>query len=199
MHVHGLDGAIHLLLLRGQAVEVELRGRRQRLDHVFQRVAEGAVQQVEGQHGDFRVGQELRNDVVLAQVFGDAEVVGEVAVVDQGLVHADEGVRAGGVPDAALGRIALMGDPDVSREVVHPIVLHHLFGIADDLEDQQVSGVREDERLLLAQGRVEALVQLEAVLVDELVLQRAGRQTLQVVGFGESLAGMRVSRARNSA
>ena len=115
-------GAVERLLLRRQHVEVPLGGRRQRLQQHLQRVAVDAVPQVEQQHAHLGVGQEQRHDVALAQVLGDPVVVGEVAVVHQRLVHADEGMRAAGMPDAALGRVALVGDPDVRRQVLQAVV-----------------------------------------------------------------------------
>ena len=45
----------------------------------------------------------------------DRMIVGEVAVVDQGLVQSDERVRTARVPNAALRRVSLVGDPDVRR------------------------------------------------------------------------------------
>ena len=96
--------AVDPLLLRRQLVEVQLGRRRQGLDDVLERVLVDPVPQVEEQDRDLGVGQELLADVALAQVLADRVVVGEVAVVDQRLVQADERVRAARVPDAALGR-----------------------------------------------------------------------------------------------
>ena len=59
--VRRLDRPVDLLLLRRQPVEVQLGGRRQRLDDVFQRIMVGPVQQIEQQRRDFRVGEELRD------------------------------------------------------------------------------------------------------------------------------------------
>ena len=164
--------AVDALLLRRQLVEVELGGRRQRLDDVLQRVLVDAVPQVEELHRDLGVGEELLADVALPQVLADRVVVGEVAVVDQRLVQPDERVRAARVPHAALGGIALVGDPDVGLEILELVVLHVLLGVAHQLEDQQVSRVREHEGALLAQRGVEGVVEPVGVAPDELVLQR---------------------------
>ena len=132
-------------------------------DDVFQRVLVDARPQVEEQHRNLCVREELRPDVALQQVLRDRVVVGEVAVVHQRLVQTDERVRAARMPDAALRRVALVGDPDVRAQVLQPVVLDDLLGVADDLEYHQVSPVRQHERPLLAERRVEAVVQANAV------------------------------------
>ncbi len=109
----GLDLAIDPLLLDGQTVEIELRGRSQGLDDVLHRVPVHAVPQIEQQHRDFGVGQESREDIALSEVLADRVVVGKVAVVDQRLVEPDKRMRPARMPNAALGGIPLMGDPDV--------------------------------------------------------------------------------------
>ena len=110
-------------------------------------------------------------------------VVGEVAVVDQGLVQPDERMRAAGMPHAALGRIALVGDPNVGPRVRHPIILHRRLGKSDDLHDQQVPRVRHHERPLVAQRGVILIVQPDRVLVDELVFD----VPLRHAGVGQPL------------
>ncbi len=77
--------------------------------------------------------------------------------MDQGLVQADEGVGAARMPDAALGGIALVGDPDVGLEVHQLVVLGDLLGIAHDLQDHHVPAVGQDKGPLLAQRGVEGL------------------------------------------
>ena len=123
------------------------------------------------------------------QVLGHRVVVGEVAVVDQGLVQADERVGAAGMPDAALGRIALVGDPDVGPRVRHAVILHGRLGEAHDLDDDQVPGVREHEGPLVAQRGVELVVQPDRVLEDELVfdvpLGQPGRKPLLLGEAGQ--------------
>ena len=90
------------LLLRRQLVEVVLGGRRQRLDDVLERILVHPVPQIEELHRDLGVGEELLADVPLPQVLADRVVVGEVAVVHQGLVQAYERVRSPGMPHPAL-------------------------------------------------------------------------------------------------
>ena len=48
-------------------------------------------------------------------------IIGKVTIVDQGLVHAAEGMGAAGMPDPALGRIALVGNPSMGLEIVEEI------------------------------------------------------------------------------
>ena len=94
VNVGRLDLPVDDLLFRRQLVEIELGGGGQGLDDVLQRVLVDAVPQVEELDRYLGVGEELLADVALAQVLADRVVVGEVAVVDQGLVQADERVRA---------------------------------------------------------------------------------------------------------
>ena len=123
----------------------------------------------------------------MPQVLGHGMVIGKVAVVDQGLVHADKGMGAGRMPDPALGGVPLMGDPDVGLEAVQLVVLHHLLGIAHDLQDEEVAAVREYKGLLLAKGVVVALVDLKGVLIDEFVLCLAFAQAFDIVLLYELL------------
>jgi hypothetical protein len=52
-----------------------------------------------------------------------------------------------------------MGNPRVGFEIPQLIVLHILLGIADKLEYQKVSTVREHESSLLTQGCIKFVVQ----------------------------------------
>ena len=123
MNVGGLDLPVDDLLLGRQLVEIQLRGGRQGLDDVLQRILVDAVPQIEELDGNLRVGEELLADVALPQVLAHGVVVGEIAVVHQRLVQPDEGVRAAGVPHAALGGVALVGDPHVGGEILKLVIL----------------------------------------------------------------------------
>ena len=79
-----------------------LGGGRHGLDDVFQRIPEIPVPEIEQLYGNLGIGQELRMDVVLLQIFGDGIVVGEIAVVHQGFIQPDEGMSAARMPDAPL-------------------------------------------------------------------------------------------------
>ena len=107
--------------------------------------------------------------MALRQVFADRMVVGEVPVVHQGGIDAAEGMGAAGMPDAALGGEALVGDPDMGAEVLDLIVFDDGLGVSDHLENHDVFAVGQDEGLLSPSEAVIFLVQPEAVLVDELV------------------------------
>jgi len=86
----------------------ELRGGRQGLDDVLQRILVHAVPQVEKLHRNFGIGEELLADVALPQILAHGVVVGEIAVVHQGFVQAHERVRPAGMPHAPLGGVALV-------------------------------------------------------------------------------------------
>ena len=83
------------------------------------------------------------------------------------------------MPHAPLGGVALVGDPHVGLEILKLVILHVLLGVTHHLEDQQVAPVREDERPLLAQRRVERFVELVGIPPHELVFERARRQPLE--------------------
>ncbi len=143
---------VNTLLFLGQVVEVHLRRRGEGFDNVFEGIAVNPVQQVEDLDGDLRVRKEEGVDVPLAEVLGNGVIVGKVAVVDEGLVQPGERVGAAGVPDAPLGRVALVGDPDVGLEGLELVVLGDLLRVADDLEDHHIPAVGEDEGPLFARG-----------------------------------------------
>ena len=190
--VGGLDGAVNLLLLRVEPVEVQFRGRRQGLDDVFERIMIGPGEQVEQQRGDFRVGEELRINMPLLEVFGHRMVIGEVAVVHQRHVDGRKRMGAAGMPDAALGREPLVGNPFVGAQLFDLVIFHDGLGIADHLENHDVPAVREHEGPLLAQRRVIFLIEAEAVLVDEFVFGLAAVQLLQIVFRDERIQHVRL-------
>ena len=119
-------------------------------------------------------------------------VIGEVAVVDQRHVDGRERMGAAGMPDAALGREALVGDPFVGAQLLDFVILDDGLGIADHLEDHDVPAVGEHEGPLFAQGGVIFLVEAEAVLVDEFVLRLAAVQLLQMVFRDERIQHLRL-------
>ena len=113
MDLGSLDFAVNTLLLSGQAVEIKLRRGRERFDNVFQRVFIDPVHEVEQHDRGLGIGQKLRKEVALGEVLAHRMVVGEIAIVHQGFVHADEWMAAARVPHAPPGGIALVGDPHV--------------------------------------------------------------------------------------
>ena len=68
MNVHGLKHPINLLLVFGKQCKVSFCCRRQRLDHVLQRVAVGSVEQIKQLRRNLGIGQEERIDVPLRQI-----------------------------------------------------------------------------------------------------------------------------------
>ncbi len=130
------------------------------LQRDLERITVHAIPQVEELNADLRVGEEQLADVALAQILADGVIICEVAVVDQGLIQADEGMRAAGMPDASLGGIALMSDPDVRRLLFKPVVSHYLFGIAHDFQHRQISPVAQNKGALFAEAGVERILSL---------------------------------------
>ena len=185
--VGGLEMPVNPLALRVQEVEVPLRGGGHGLDDVFQGEAVEPVPQVEGQDRHLGVREKLGIKVALAQVFAHGKVVGEVAVVHQGGVQRRKGVGAAGVPHPAPGGVALVGDPDVGLEIQEIVVEGGFFGVAHDLEDHEVAPLGEHKGLFLPQGGIISLVQLVAVLGDELVFHLAPGDMIELVLLDEML------------
>ena len=175
-----LDRPVDLLLLGGEAVEIMLGGGRHGLDDVLQRIPEIPVPEIEQLDGNLGIREELRIDVVLPQVLGDRIVVGEIAVVHQRFIHADEGMGAAGMPDAPFGGIPLVGDPAVGLEIVQQIILGDQLRVTHDLQDHQIPAMGQDKGLFLAQRGIELVVQTKRILVDELIFGAARVQLLQV-------------------
>src|SRR6266571_4819977 len=112
-------------------------------------------------------------DVSLRQILHYRVVVRKITIVDKRLVQSYKRVGAAGMPDPALRRIAVVANPDVSLEILQPVVLYNIISIPDQFENNQVLTVGNNERFLLAQRRVVLEVEPVAVLVDELVLELA--------------------------
>jgi hypothetical protein len=91
------------------------------------------------------------------------------------------------VPHAPLGGIALMRDPDLCLQILETIVLHHVLGIADYLENHKIPGMREHERTPVAQGSIVALIEPDAVLIDEFIFDIPLRHIRETVLVGETL------------
>ena len=147
----------------------------------------GAAQQIEEQGRDFRVGEELGIDLTLLEVLADGMVIGEVAVMHEGHVDGRKGMGAAGVPDAALGRETLVGNPFVGAKLLNPVVFDNRLGEPDHLEDHEVPSVREDEGPFFPEGRVVFLIQAEAVLADKLVFGFTPVQGLEMVPGDEGV------------
>src|SRR5438128_10695721 len=108
-------------------------------------------------------------------------VIRKVTVVDERLVQSYKRVGAAGMPDPALCRIAVVANPDVSLEILQPVILYNVISVADQFENNQVLTVRDNECFLLAEGRVVLQVDPIAVLVDELVLELAALTPTKLV------------------
>src|SRR5712664_467433 len=126
-------------------------------------------------------------DVSLCQILHYRMIVGKITIVDERLVQSYKRMCTAGMPDTALRRIAVVADPYVSLEIFQPVILYNIISIANQFENNQVLAVRDDECFLLAQRRVVLMVELVAVLVDELVLELAALMTIKIVLPGEIL------------
>src|SRR5437660_12253301 len=120
-------------------------------------------------------------DVPLSQVLHYRMIVRKVTVMDKRLVQSYKRVRAARMPDTALRRIPVVADPDVSLEILQPVVFYNIISIPDQFENNQVLAVRDNECFLLAQRRVVLEVESVAVLVDELVLELAALMPTKII------------------
>src|SRR2546428_13188831 len=80
-----------------------------------------------------------------------------------------EGVRASRVPYFALGRIAMVANPDMGVNIFKPVIANHVVAIAHHLELEHVLSLGKDKSLLLACGSVKCMIQLITILVDDLI------------------------------
>ncbi len=191
-----LDRTIERLLLGWQQVKVALSRGRQRFQQYFERIPIDPIPQVEQQDADFGIGEEQRRNVALAQVLGDAMIIRKVAIVHQRLVHADKGMRAARMPDAPLGGIPLMRNPNVSRQVLQAIKGSSLLGITHDFEHQEITPVTQHKRALVAQAGIVAQVEPEGVLVNVFVFHLARGQVTQAILFGKMRQHFRLDPAK---
>src|SRR6266567_7350010 len=120
-------------------------------------------------------------DVPLRQILHYRMVIRKITIVDKRLVQSYKRVRAARMPDPALRRIPVVANPDVSLEILQPVVLYNIISVADQFENDQVLAVRDNECFLLAQRRVVLEVEPVAVLVDELVLELAAHMPDKIV------------------
>ena len=95
---------------------------------------------------------------MLTQVLHYAVIVREVTVVNKCLVHANERVGTGRMPDTAFGGIALVGNPYLRLKIFQAVIMHHVLSIAHHFEYHQVTRMRKHESPFFAQRRVVSMV-----------------------------------------
>src|SRR5439155_23224419 len=120
-------------------------------------------------------------DVPLRQILHYRMIIGKITIVHKRLVQSDKRVCTARMPDTALRRVSVVADPDVSLEILQPVILYNIISISDKFENNQVLAVRNNECFLLAQRRVVLEVEPVAVLVDELVLELAALMPDKIV------------------
>ncbi len=185
--VGGLEMPVNPLALRGEQVEVPLRGGGHGFDDVLQGVAVEPVPQVEGEDRHLGIREELRVEVALAQIFAHRKVIGEVAVVHQGGVQGRKGMGPAGVPHPPPGGVALVGDPDVGLKVQQLVIKGRFLGVAHDLDDHYVASLGQDKGLLFPQGGVIGFIEFVAVLGHKLVFHLAPGHVVEFVALNEVL------------
>src|SRR5437667_9618675 len=102
-------------------------------------------------------------DVPLCQILHYRMVIRKVTVVDKRLVQSYKRVCTARMPDTALRRVSVVADPDVSLEILQPVILYNIISITDQFENDQVLAVRNKECFLLAERR--AVWEVETVVV----------------------------------
>lgn len=183
VHVHYLQIVVNVLFFGGEEGEISFGGGGERFDHIFEGVLIGAMEEIEDLDRDFGIGEEEGVDVALSEIFGDGGVIGEVAIVDEGFVHANEGVGTAGVPDAPFGGVAVVADPDVGIDIFELVVADDVIGVAYHFDDEEVAAVGEDKGTGVAGGSVELFIELEGVLEDDLVFDLTTADVKIVLGL----------------
>ncbi len=140
-------------------MKIAFRGGSQGFDGVLERILVDPAEKVKQKHRDFRICQEERVDVSLAEVFSYGMIVGEIPVVDKSFIHPHEGMGSPWMPYSSFGRISLMTDPHMGVKVFELVILDNLFGVSDDLQDEHVSAVREDEGPFFSERGIEFFIQ----------------------------------------
>ena len=85
-----------------------------------------------------------------------------------------------------------MRDPCMRLEILELVILDILFGIADQLEDQEISSVREDEGALFAERCVVLVVEPIGIPIDEFIFEIAGRKAFQSGLCGKGFQNIRL-------
>src|SRR5437667_3129903 len=131
-------------------------------------------------------------DVPLRQILHYRMIIRKITIVDKRLVQSDKRVCAARMPDPALRRIAVVANPDVSLEILQPVIFYNIISVADQFENDKVLAVRDNECFLLAQRSVVLEVEPVAVLVDELVLELTALMPDKIVLPSEVLYNLRL-------
>src|SRR5213592_2630480 len=126
-------------------------------------------------------------DVPLRQILHYRMIIRKITIVDKSLVQSYKRVCTARMPDTALRRVSVVANPDVSLEILQPVILYNIIPVANQFENDQVLAVRDNECFLLAQRRVVLMVEPVAVLVDELVLDLAALMPDKIVLSSEIL------------
>ena len=90
--------------------------------------------------------------------------------------------------------LELVRNPDMRLEFFNPVVFDNCLGIAHDLEDHDVSPMRQDEGLLVAQRGIVFLVQLETVLIDEFIFRVTTIQIRKIIRLDEGVHARAIDR-----
>jgi hypothetical protein len=85
-----------------------------------------------------------------------------------------------------------VSDPDVGLKIIELVVLHHLLGIAHDLQDEEIPSVRKDKSFLLPESIIVSLVESERVLVNKLVFCLAPAQAFESLTRDEGVQYLRL-------
>ena len=158
------------LFFRWQQGEITLSRWRHRLDNVFQWITIDAVEQVKHKGSYFGIGQEQGMHVALGQVGADRCIVGKIAVMHQGFMHADKWVGTARMPHFSLSWIAMVPDPDVGTQIFQSVIAKDIIPITNHLKHKQVFSMRQNESSFVTGSSVIGTIQTVGVLIDDLIL-----------------------------
>src|SRR2546425_12188912 len=97
-------------------------------------------------------------------------IIRKITIMHQRLMQTHKRMRATGMPDPSLRRIPMMTNPDMSLEILQPVIPYNIITITHQLQDNHVFPMADNEGLLLTQRRVIQLIQSVRVLVEKFIL-----------------------------
>src|SRR6267143_2372882 len=96
-------------------------------------------------------------------------IIRKITIMHQRLMQPHKRMRAPWMPDPALRRIPMMTNPDMSLEILQPVIPYNIVPKTHQLQYNHVFSMADNEGLLLAQRRVILLIQSVRVLVEKFI------------------------------
>jgi hypothetical protein len=85
------------------------------------------------------------------------------------------------MPDSSLGRVSLMGDPDISLKIVQLIIPDNFLSIPDYFEYKEITSMGENKCPLLTCGIIVFAVYFSSVLINKFIFGLPACKCLQII------------------